>query len=157
MERVAGFWRHIYAEHVPEEAQWVFQKRIKRTWQRLSQKHSRIGIFLSFAYYRIRRGICFHCLLTVRPSSLLLINTHGKVLYLSPPSHVFLFFFSICSFIFCFVFLFFFFFEALHVFFLFFRRLSFFCFFYSFLFLCFFFKIIFIVFFNIKLVENLVL
>jgi len=138
MERVAGFWRHIYAEHVPEEAQWVFQKRIKRTWQRLSQKHSRIGIFLSFAYYRIRRGICFYCLLTVRPSSLLLINTHGKVLYLSPPSHVFFFFLGFKCF----------FFSQDYHFFLFF--LFFFCFF-------FFLKIIFIVFFNIKLVENLVL
>jgi hypothetical protein len=123
MERVAGFWRHIYAEHVPEEAQWVFQKRIKRTWQRLSQKHSRIGIFLSFAYYRIRRGICFHCLLTVRPSLLLLINTHGKVLYLSPPSHVFFFFYLLIYFLFFF---------RLYMFF--FSRIIFFCFFFVFVF-----------------------
>jgi hypothetical protein len=119
MERVAGFWRHIYAEHVPEEAQWVFQKRIKRTWQRLSQKHSRIGIFLSFAYYRIRRGICFHCLLTVRPSLLLLINTHGKYCTFL---HLHMFFFC---FFFLFVHLFFvlsfsFFFLRLYMFFFFF-------------------------------------
>jgi hypothetical protein len=142
MERVAGFWRHIYAEHVPEEAQWVFQKRIKRTWQRLSQKHSRIGIFLSFAYYRIRRGICFHCLLTVRPSLLLLINTHGKYCtFLHLHMFFFCFFFSICSFIFCFVFLFFFFLRLYMFFFFFFQDYLFFLFFILFCFYVFFSKL----------------